>query len=138
MIALPDMMSDRIPVESKSAKLSLNFKTLQTYKVLSDTFELMNCLTRHGTVNTHTCLILIIMSFGLVLFCVLVFVPFLGHFVMVPFNLTYLLCLQHYFFEHLFNLLNCKYLEYSFICMGSVIIVLVSEGNCVQASLQLT
>ena len=27
-----------------------------------------------------------------------------GHFVMVPLNLTYLHCLQHSFFEHLFNL----------------------------------
>jgi len=27
-----------------------------------------------------------------------------GHFVMVPLNLTYLHCLQHSLFEHLFNL----------------------------------
>ena len=26
-----------------------------------------------------------------------------GHFVMVPLNVTYLHCLQHSFFEHLFN-----------------------------------
>jgi len=35
-------------------------------------------------------------------FCVLVFCT--GHFVMVPLNLTYLHCLQHFSFEHLFNL----------------------------------
>jgi len=28
----------------------------------------------------------------------------MGHFVMVPLNLTYLHCLQHSLFEHLFNL----------------------------------
>jgi len=27
-----------------------------------------------------------------------------GHFVMVPLNMTYLHCLQHSLFEHLFNL----------------------------------
>ena len=39
-------------------------------------------------------------------FCVLVFVRaiFTRHFVMVSLNLTYLHCLQLYFFEHLFNL----------------------------------
>jgi len=35
-------------------------------------------------------------------FCVLVFVR--GIFVMVPLNLTYLHCIQHFFFENLFNL----------------------------------
>jgi len=29
------------------------------------------------------------------------------HFFMVPLNLTYLHCLQHSFFEHLFNLCYC-------------------------------
>ena len=38
-------------------------------------------------------------------FCVVLCVGFCtDHFVMVPLNLTYLHCLQHYFFEHLFNL----------------------------------
>jgi len=38
-------------------------------------------------------------------FCVVLFVSFCtGHFVMVPLNLTYLHCLQHSLFEHLFNL----------------------------------
>ena len=38
-------------------------------------------------------------------FCVVLCVCFCaGHFVMVPFNLTCLQCLQYSFFEHLFNL----------------------------------
>ena len=38
-------------------------------------------------------------------FCVVLCVGFCtGHFVMVPLNLTCLHCLQHSFFEHLFNL----------------------------------
>ena len=38
-------------------------------------------------------------------FCVVPCVSFCtGHFVMVPLNLTYLHCLQHFLFEHLFNL----------------------------------
>ena len=38
-------------------------------------------------------------------FCVVLFVRLCtGHFIMVPLNLTYLHCLQHYFFDHLFNL----------------------------------
>jgi len=38
-------------------------------------------------------------------FCVVPCVSFCtGHFVMVPLNMTYLHCLQHSFFEHLFNL----------------------------------
>ena len=38
-------------------------------------------------------------------FCVVLCVSFCtGHFVMVPLNLTYLHCLQHSLFEHLFNL----------------------------------
>ena len=38
-------------------------------------------------------------------FCVVLFVGFCtGHFVKVPLNLTYQHCLQHSFFEHLFNL----------------------------------
>ena len=40
-------------------------------------------------------------------FCVLQCVGFCkGYFVLVPLNLTYLHCLQHSFFEHLFNF-NC-------------------------------
>jgi len=38
-------------------------------------------------------------------FCVVLWVRFCtGHFVMLPLNLTYLHCLQHSLFEHLFNL----------------------------------
>ena len=38
-------------------------------------------------------------------FCVVLCVSFCtGHFVVVPLNLTYIHCLQHSFFEHLFNL----------------------------------
>ena len=38
-------------------------------------------------------------------FCVVVCVKFCsGRFVMMPINLTYLHCLQHSLFEHLFNL----------------------------------
>ena len=38
-------------------------------------------------------------------FCVVSCVSFCtGHFVMVPLNMTYLHCLQHSLFEHLFNL----------------------------------
>jgi len=38
-------------------------------------------------------------------FCVVLCVGFcMGHFVMVPSNMTYLHCLQHSFFELLFNL----------------------------------
>ena len=38
-------------------------------------------------------------------FCVILSVSFCsGHFVMVPLNFTYLHCLQHSFFEHLFIL----------------------------------
>jgi len=41
----------------------------------------------------------------LYVFCVVLCVSFCtGHFVMVPLNLTYLHCLQHSLFEHLFNL----------------------------------
>ena len=41
----------------------------------------------------------------LYVFCVVLCVSFCtGHFVMVPSNLTYLHCLQHSFFEHLFKL----------------------------------
>jgi len=41
----------------------------------------------------------------LYVFCVVLCVSFCtGHFVMVPFNLTYLHCLQHSLFEHIFNL----------------------------------
>jgi len=40
-----------------------------------------------------------------VCFCVVLFYCFCkGHFVTVPLNLTYLHCLQHSLFEHLFNL----------------------------------
>ena len=38
-------------------------------------------------------------------FCVVPCASFCtGHFVMVPLNMTYLHCLQHSLFEHLFNL----------------------------------
>jgi len=37
-------------------------------------------------------------------FCVVPCVSFTGHFVMVPSNMTYLHCLRHSLFEHLFNL----------------------------------
>ena len=41
----------------------------------------------------------------LYVFCVVLCVSFCsGPFVMVPLNLTYLHCVQHYLFEHLFNL----------------------------------
>jgi len=49
------------------------------------------CLLRHDVVRV------------LVFLCV----SFKGHFVMVPLNLTYLHCLQHSLYEHLFNL-YCK------------------------------
>ena len=43
-------------------------------------------------------------------FCVIMCVGFCtGHFVMVPLNLTYLHCLQHSAFEHLFNLYYQRY-----------------------------
>jgi len=43
----------------------------------------------------------------LYVFCVVLCVSFFtGHFVMVPLNLTYLHCLQHSLYEHLFNLYN--------------------------------
>jgi len=54
-----------------------------------------------------------IVFYFLIVCCAMVFYVFLcrsvcwfctGHFVMVPLNLTYLHCLQHSFFEHLFNL----------------------------------
>jgi len=46
-----------------------------------------------------------------VLFFVVLCVSFCtGHFVMVPLNLTYRHCLQHFFFEHLFNLFYLKQL----------------------------
>jgi len=45
-----------------------------------------------------------------VLFFVLVFT---GHFVMVPFNFTYLHCLQHSFFEHLFHLYYLNFIHWS-------------------------
>ena len=42
-------------------------------------------------------------------FCVVPCVSFCtGHFVMVPLNITYLHCLQHSLFEHLFNLYYVK------------------------------
>jgi len=51
-------------------------------------------------------------------FCVVPCVSFCtGHFVMVPLNITYLHCLQHSLFEHLFNLFYvkiCLYLEFYF------------------------
>ena len=48
------------------------------------------CLLRNGVVRV---------------FCVVLCVSFCtGHFVMVPLNLTYIHCLQHSFFEYLFNL----------------------------------
>jgi len=47
------------------------------------------CLLRHDVVS----------------FCVVPCASFCtGHFVMVPLNMTYLHCLQHSLFEHLFNL----------------------------------
>jgi len=45
------------------------------------------CLLRHDVVRVVPC----------ASFCT-------GHFVMVPLNMTYLHCLQHSLFEHLFNL----------------------------------
>ena len=43
----------------------------------------------------------------LYVFCVVLCVSFFtGNFVMVPLNLTYLHCLQHPLYEHLFNLYN--------------------------------
>ena len=52
-------------------------------------------------------------------FCVVPCVSFCtGHFVMVPLNMTYLHCLQHSLFEHLFNLyymyVHHAYLETNF------------------------
>jgi len=47
-------------------------------------------------------------------FCVLCVGFCTGHFVMVPLNLTYLHCLQHSVFEHLFNL---YYMEKNYIMM---------------------
>ena len=44
------------------------------------------------------------MLFVFVCRSVLVFTGHTGHFVMVPLNLTYLHCLHHSLFEHLFNL----------------------------------
>jgi len=35
-----------------------------------------------------------------------------GHFVMIPLHLTYQHCLQHVFFEHLFNF-NCNDIQHS-------------------------
>ena len=49
------------------------------------------------------CCVLIMLMFHV--FCVVLCVCFCtGHFVMVPLNLTFLYCLQHSLFEHLFNL----------------------------------
>jgi len=46
-------------------------------------------------------------------FCVVLCVDFCtGHFVMVPLNLTYLHCLQHSFFAHLFNLYKDRTFEH--------------------------
>jgi len=46
-------------------------------------------------------------------FCVVPCVSFCtGHFVMVPLNMTYLHCLQHSLFEHLFNLYYTRYCPY--------------------------
>ena len=49
--------------------------------------------------NPNVCCVMV-----LYLFCVVLGVGLPGHFVMVPLNLTYLHCLQHSFFECLFNL----------------------------------
>ena len=49
------------------------------------------CLLRHDVVRVF------VPSITSVNFCT-------GHFVMVPLNMTYLHCLQHSLFEHLFNL----------------------------------
>jgi len=55
--------------------------------------------------------------------CVMVYYVFLCpsvrwfftvHFVMVPLNLTYQHCLQHSFFEHLFNL-YCEFRKYDYV-----------------------
>jgi len=45
-----------------------------------------------------------------------------GHFVMVPLNMTYLHCLQHSLFEHLFNVYYHKQ-EVCFLlyCLGQIV-----------------
>jgi len=53
-------------------------------------YSLSKCLLRHDAVR-------VFVSFLVLVFCT-------GHFVMVPFNMTYLHCLQHSLFEHLFNI----------------------------------
>jgi len=48
-------------------------------------------------------------------FCVVPCASFCtGHFVMVPLNMTYLHCLQHSLFEHLFNLYSFKQIDSRF------------------------
>jgi len=49
-----------------------------------------------------------------------------GHFVIVPLNLTYLHCLQHSFFEHIFNLYNP---------LNSDVVVLKVSLNCISTIL---
>jgi len=55
-------------------------------------------------ITTRECLLRLGVPRVFVLFCVLVCVWVI--FAMVPLNLTCLQCLQHSFFEHLFNLLR--------------------------------
>jgi len=62
---------------------------------------------KHSVIETHT------NKFMLNIYCVLVLCVFVcfctGRYVMVSLNLTCLHCLQHYYFEHLFNLYHCDF-----------------------------
>ena len=58
--------------------------------------------------------------------CVVLSVSFCtGHFVMVPLNLTYLHCLQHSLFEHLFYIVT----EWKFKCLGKICVVDLLSNN---------
>ena len=72
---------------------------------LTQKYMFSKCLLRHDVVR-------VLVSSLVLVFCT-------GHFVMVPLNMTYLHCLQHSLFEHLFNLylllevINCKIGRYN-------------------------
>jgi len=73
------------------------FYCFMHYTCKSFTSQTNNCWRYCNNPSFCDCLVNVFVSFCVLVFCT-------GHFVIVPFNLTYLHCLQHSFFEHLFNL----------------------------------
>ena len=83
---------------------NFNYTYIMMYCNSNNTAEFLAIINKKNSFFLNACCVMVFY-----VFCVVLSVGFCtGHFIMVSLNLTYLHCLPHSFFEHLFNLYYSK------------------------------